>query len=975
MLDYSKSFIETQFPVSRLSKESYKERKSGSSQTLTGLGKWWGRKPLVMIRAALLGALLPVSDDPIQDRDIFLKLMSMDGEGLKKRWDKPISPEKAYDYATEAEKRAYFMISGSKTSYKHGVPTAIKRDIEYRAFREMSYDERLTYCTRPEYIDGPSSEAWREISKYLGENVSSFVDLTKELSKKRYGHRVLVGDCFCGGGSSVFEPARLGCDVFGSDLNPLAGLLTWADLNVIGSSEEIFHELNLFQEKVFDAVAADFDALRVETNDLDDIAKYYLYCHEVTCPECGYSVPTLPSLIISRKNNVIVQLHEGQQQNFEIEVISDVPDKTLATINSEATIQDGCLFCPHCKRRTSMSALRGGDASLNLRNWDKAEFEPRNDDVFRDRLYAIKYVTLRDKSRVTQFRKKPGPVTDATFGESYFIAPTKEDLSRENIVRNYVSEHFDEWQRVGYIPTSMIEPGEKTDEPMRTRGWQYWHHLFNPRHLLFCALLAKYVDQLAQTPEQTTIGLLLLHKALDINSKVSRWDSGNEQTHQTFYNQALNTLYNYGCKSTYCIFNAMVVQAPNIPLVNSRSVELSDAKDLDVQCDIWITDPPYADAVNYHELTEFFLAWDRVLLKKAFPNWYADSKRALAIQGKGKSFNESMVDVYRNLSDHMPENGMQIVMFTHQDTKVWAELAMILWSAGLQVSSAWCIATETDAAGLKQGNYVKGTVLMCLRKRMNNNMVFQDELYEMIRDEVQKQIEPMRDLDDKDDPDFNDGDYLLAAYVAALKVLTSYAEIEGIDVQYELTRAREDNGDSPVTQIINTAKKEAYDYLVPSGIDPFVWSELSVEERYYIKCFELELNGINKMSAYQEVARGFGVRDYTDLLGNVAANKVRVKTPEEFKNGMVTEVGFGSSIVRHVILAIYLSIKHENIREGQNYLRSRYVEGNQYWNLRFRMIEILSFLSKAAANSNMSHWSNAAEQAAILKAAIQNDSI
>ena len=29
-----------------------------------------------------------------------------------------------------------------------------------------------------------------------------------------------------------------------------------------------------------------------------------------------------------------------------------------------------------------------------------------------------------------------------------------------------------------------IEPGEKTDEPIRTRGWTHWHHLFNPRQLL-----------------------------------------------------------------------------------------------------------------------------------------------------------------------------------------------------------------------------------------------------------------------------------------------------------------------------------------------------------------------------------------------------------------------------------------------------------------------------------------------------------
>jgi adenine-specific DNA methylase len=68
-----KSFIEVQFPVSKVSKESYKERKANLGQTLTGLGKWWGRKPLVLVRAAILGLLMPATDDAKKDMDIFLK--------------------------------------------------------------------------------------------------------------------------------------------------------------------------------------------------------------------------------------------------------------------------------------------------------------------------------------------------------------------------------------------------------------------------------------------------------------------------------------------------------------------------------------------------------------------------------------------------------------------------------------------------------------------------------------------------------------------------------------------------------------------------------------------------------------------------------------------------------------------------------------------------------------------------------------
>ena len=76
-MGYEKSFIEVQFPVSKISKESYKERKANLGQTLTGLGKWWGRKPLILVRATILGLLLPATDNPVKDREIYLKLLKI----------------------------------------------------------------------------------------------------------------------------------------------------------------------------------------------------------------------------------------------------------------------------------------------------------------------------------------------------------------------------------------------------------------------------------------------------------------------------------------------------------------------------------------------------------------------------------------------------------------------------------------------------------------------------------------------------------------------------------------------------------------------------------------------------------------------------------------------------------------------------------------------------------------------------------
>jgi putative DNA methylase len=57
-----------------------------------------------------------------------------------------------------------------------------------------------------------------------------------------------------------------------------------------------------------------------------------------------------------------------------------------------------------------------------------------------------------------------------------------------------------------------------------------------------------------------------------------------------------------------------------------------------------------------------------------------------------------MVAAYTAMNRHMPQNGMQVVMFTHQDAGVWADLGSILWAAGLRVSAAWNLVTETESA-------------------------------------------------------------------------------------------------------------------------------------------------------------------------------------------------------------------------------------------------------------------------------------
>jgi len=453
-----------------------------------------------------------------------------------------------------------------------------------------------------------------------------------------------------------------------------------------------------------------------------------------------------------------------------------------------------------------------------------------------------------------------------------------------------------------------------------------------------------------------------------IGCKLMSWNahSSKEGHNAVFINQALNTLFTY-CHRT---FHAVDINKWLSSKIDSPfQIELTDTRQVVENSDIWLTDPPYADAINYHELSEFFLAWYEKHLQRLFPSWYTDSKRALAITGSDESFRKSMVDCYRNLAAHMPDNGYQIVMFTHQNASVWADLALILWAAGLRVTAAWTIATETDSA-LKEGNYIQGTVLLVLRKQTADDTAFLDELYPEVEYEVKAQLDAMLELENQEDPNFSDADYQLAAYAAALRVLTQYKSIEDIDIAHELSKTRKRGEPSPIEQIIADAVKEACDYLVPQGFDAFVWKTLTPEERFYIKGLDIESHGELRAGAYQELARGFGVKEYQPLLASGKANQTRLKTASEFGARLLGNSGFSVSLVRHALFAMREVVRTSEAKSGKNWLRT---EVQDYWPQRKHLLEILRYLSTMGLK--LSHWQVDAKAAQLLAGAVENDSV
>ena len=942
------SLIEHQFPVSKVSKESYKERKAGASQTLTAFGKWWGRKPLILIRAALLASLIPATNNPERDLQIFLKILAMDNDGLLLRKNKNFTLSQLHEIikAKFPEYTKYF-VDGKLSR------NAPRDKIESVAFSTLNYDEKLSMCLRPEQAPNLPEESWLEINSYLGTDAHSLNELIQQLSLKRFGHNCKVGDCFCGGGSVPFEAARIGCDVFASDLNPVSGLLTWASLNISGGSPESIAEIQNFMRKIYDELDSEITALGIEHNDKGDRAISYIYCVEAKCPDCGAKVPLAPSWIIGKGTKTIVKWKFNPDSNsFDEQVISGVSNDELKAAEI-GTVTSRGMTCPHCGKTTPISVLRHDTQdSYGLRQWELHEFEPRPDDVFQERLYAIRY-----EHEYTDDKGKKRT-------ERYYTAPTARDLDNEHKVRSIVAENISRWQEEGLIPSMAIELGIETERLIRERGWRYWHQLFNARQLYLLARLKEKITNADVTDKMKVAGLLGIHRCVNFNSKLSRFCSVPtiEKVIDTFNNQALNTLMNYGSQSLRSLTTTWFYDIINAPMNTSREVTLSDSHDVKTTCDVWITDPPYADAVNYHDLSEFFLAWDAELLTKIFPDWYVDSKRPLALRG-GENFAANMVDIYGNLTRLMNDEGIQIVMFTHKDSGIWSELARIMRDAGLRVTAAWNIATETDASGLKDGDYVKGTVLMVLRKRMNALTGFLNEIMDDVRDEVGKQIESMQALDDnKEEPNFSDPDYVLAAYAASLKVLTEYKEIVSETREYTFQ------------EIIEQAKKYAYDYMIPKGFNRILWREFSPAERFYIKGLEAEKHGNYKVSTYQEYSKGFGLGNYGALMASARANNARLKTASEFAMRSVKEIsGFDESLLRILLAGLYISVKEDDVVKGFMYIKNNVKE---YWQKREILMETLKFLEDAGNIDNMrENWREDSEMAQHIRIRIDNDHI
>ena len=686
-------------------------------------------------------------------------------------------------------------------------------------------------------------------------------------------------------------------------------MLTWGAFHIVGGSPAEREKLKNSQKALVETIEADIDHLGIEADGQGWRAKVFLYCVEVRCPQTGWHVPLLPSRVVSKGYRVIAELvPDPDHKRYEIVIRSGVSnDELMQAENGTVGREDryGEAFLVHeidgKQYKTKITTLRGdvqkpnGTVVNRLRLWEKDDFVPRPDDLLQERLYCIEWM-----------RQKPGTKQS----EYDFRAVTEADIERERVVESYVSRHLAEWQTNGWVPDMRIEvggpPRYQGRDLVRSRGWTHWQHVFNPRQLLLGSLINRYSDARLK---------IALSKVLNRNCRISPWsnsDGGGGSVVGVFYNQALSTLFSYGCRGSTYALNLTHAKYKQFEIPRNVKSEFAcvPSDSVSTTSDILLTDPPYGDAVKYEEILDFFIAWLRKNSPQEFTDWVWDSRRALAIQGEDENFRRDMVTAYKHMTDCMPNYGIQIIMFTHQSGAIWADMANIVWAARLQVTAAWYVVTETNNA-LRGGSNVKGTVLLVCRKREGEHKVTRDDLAWEIQEQVEAQVQALTGLNQearglyRDENVFEDADVQMAGYAAALRALTRYARIDGRDMTSEAIRPRVKNEPTFVDDLIAFAVNTANQCLVPQGIANTLWERLSGAERFYLKMLDLEARGAKTLDNYQNFAKAFKVRDFYALMSDRRANHACLKGAKEFGR---TEMSEGSELYRSVLRAALYAV-------------------------------------------------------------------
>ncbi len=691
---YRKKLIEVDLPLDEINKESAREKHIRHGHPST-LHLWWARRPLAACRVVIFASLV---DDPSSCPDEFP--------------------------TEEAQKKERKRL----------------HDLITQLVKWENVDE-----TKPQNIELLAEARWeiaRSVARSRSEPPPDREDPGAVLSY--LGDKALpIYDPFCGGGSIPLEAQRLGLRAVGSDLNPVAVLITKALIELppqfanrppvnpdadpmglavgkgkhakqlpwrgaAGLADDIRYYGRKMREMAWERTGHLYPKATLPDGSQAAVIAW-LWARNVPCPNpaCGARMPLMTNSQVSKKRGRERWIRPVVDQAAR--TVSFVVQDNLAGVPEGGTVNRNGATCIACKGAVALKYVREQASAGNMSE------------------VMTCIVAEGDRRRV-------------------FVEPSDEQVRIAAMAhQNSSSTPSQKMPATAYLVSG------------RGYGITHWRELFTQRQLAFLATIKDLIKEIGNqmildgtdTEYVSTVQTYLalgLGKLADSNNSFATFHLPRENVRNVFARQAIPMVWDFAEGNPFAdaagtldlILDKIARVVEALPVdANSGKVHQADAATT-IHANsgpVIVTDPPYYDNISYAELSDFFYVWLREPLRDVYGDLFSGILAPLQEEmiaaprfDKPREWFESRLNrtlklIRERCAPEFPSS-IFYAYKQHEEEREgrastgWETMLTALMSAGFQVVGTWPVRTELSSRmNAMSANTLASSVILVCRPR------------------------------------------------------------------------------------------------------------------------------------------------------------------------------------------------------------------------------------------------------------------
>ncbi|HVL40316.1 MAG TPA: DUF1156 domain-containing protein, partial [Fimbriimonadaceae bacterium] len=459
-----------------------------------------------------------------------------------------------------------------------------------------------------------------ELVKWENTTNETVLDAARaEIMRSCEGNPPPVYDPFCGGGSIPLEAQRLGLEAHGSDLNPVAVLITKALIEIppkFANQPPIHPDGGRLATGAWKGAQGLAEDVRWYGKWMRDEAEHrigHLYPKVTLPPEHGGGEATVIAWIWARTVRSPNPAWDGPMplvRSFALSTkkgneiwVQPVVDREHKRIRFEIRTGPGC---------PEGTVGRNGGVCL-------ATGTP------------VPLAYIREEGKAGRMGAQLMAIVAEGHQSRIYLAPDEE---HERIARSAVPPED--------VPDTDL-PHNPRDFKTPNYGMTKHRHLFTDRQLVALCTFSDLVTEARQHvlagcgSEEYADGIatylaFAVDKMTDRNSTLCAWEARKNRLRGTFQRQAIpmswdyveaNSLGEAGGNYTTTVFSVWEVLSRLNGAGRTSVVQLDATAVLPAQRVLYATDPPYYDNIGYADLSDFFYVWLRRSLKTVHPDLFS----------------------------------------------------------------------------------------------------------------------------------------------------------------------------------------------------------------------------------------------------------------------------------------------------------------------------------------------------------------